>query len=164
MSALSYTSYTKRGGTVSLLPGLTEWMPVSAWRAVPLVIRLAALLIPGGGIFFLEISEAMKYSPIGTTLSILIAPSRVTTHILSQITAVVDTEAFAFAEFRLSPLHSPWIRFESALRMETTGWLFGNIRVAAGWEKTEKTQLISLLYQNDLLSYEESPFSSDSSN
>ena len=159
LSALSYTGYTSRGDEDKAPCRFDKLDLGLAWRPDPLLDDNWRLtLIPGGG--FLILGNLGGYT-IQSEWHELVGVERPIPDKDSYIEAddgAVDGEAYAFTEVQLVPEAFPWLHLDSALRLETTGLLLANIGFSVGVDNPEKVQLISLLYQNDILTRKNSPF------
>jgi hypothetical protein len=159
MGALSFTGYTDRGDSDDP-PLRYDRMDLGfAWMAEPSAMGNWTLrMTPGGGMLLLGKLGGYEIQSWWHDLVSVERPIPGEDSSVKGENGSVDAEAYAFTELQFSSLSLPWLHLDAALRLETTGWMFFNAGVSAGWKTREKTQIVSLLYQNDILSFEESPF------
>lgn len=159
MSVFSYTGFTDRGDRDDPPLRFDRMDFGFAWRPGAFSMGDWELdLIPGGGMLLLGELGGYEIQSWWHDLVHVERPIPGEGCYVKGERGSVDAEAYAFAEMHISSLSLPWLHFDSALRMETTGWLFFNAGVSAGRKLREKTQLVSLHYQDDLFSFDESPF------
>ncbi len=158
-SALSLTGYTDRGNEDEASSRYDKIDLGFSWQPEDVSFGGWALaMVPGGGALLLGDLGGYEIQYHWHELVSVERPIPDKDSYVEAQSGTADVEGYGFTELQLTPLSLSWLHMDAALRMETTGWLFCNIGFSAGVEKREKAQLLSLLYQNDLLSFEESPF------